>query len=52
MVVQFGMTNASMNFQGYIITAIIETLDDVLSAYLDDVSRYSDSKEDHIGHDK
>jgi len=49
---QFGTTNAPADFQRYINNAISEALDDVTSAYLDDVLIYSDSKEEHVGHVK
>jgi len=51
-VIQFGTTNAPVDFQGYINNAIREALDDFASAYLDDVLTYSDSKEEHVGHVK
>jgi hypothetical protein len=49
---QFGTTNAPVDFQGYMNNAIREALDDFASAYLDDVLIYSDSKEEHVGHVK
>jgi len=51
-VIQFGITNAPVDFQGYINNAIREALDDFASAYLDDVLIYSNSEEEHIGHVK
>ena len=52
MVMQFGTTNASADFQGYINNAIREALDDFASAYLDDILIYSDSEEEHVGYVK
>jgi len=51
-VMQFGITNAPVDFQSYINNAIREALDDFASAYLDDVLIYSDSVEEHIDHVK
>jgi len=51
-VMQFGTINAPADFQGYINNAIREALDDIASAYLDDVLIYSDSEEEHISHVK
>jgi hypothetical protein len=51
-VMQFGTTNAPVDFQGYINNSIREALDDFASAYLDDVLIYSDSEEEHVGHVK
>jgi len=51
-VMQFGTTNAPADFQGYIITAIREALDDFASAYSDNVLIYSDSEEEHVDHVK
>jgi hypothetical protein len=49
---QFGTTNAPADFQGYINNAIREALDDIATAYLDDVLIYSDSEEEHVSHVK
>jgi len=46
-VLQFRMTNAPADFQGYINNAIQEALDEFAAAYLDDVWIYSDSEEGH-----
>jgi hypothetical protein len=46
---QFGIRNPPVEFQGYINNLIREALDNIASAYLDDVLIYSDSKEEHIG---
>jgi len=51
-VMQFGTTNATADFQGYINNVIWEALDDFASAYLDDILIYSDSEEEHVGHVK
>jgi len=47
-VMQFGMTNAAADFQGYINTTIREVLDDSASAYLGNILIYSHSVEDHV----
>jgi len=49
---QFGTTNAPVDFQGYIDNAIREGFDDFASAYLDDVLIYSVSEEERVGHVK
>jgi hypothetical protein len=49
---QFGTTNAPVDFQGYINNAIWEALDHFPSANLDDILRYNESEEDHVGHVK
>jgi hypothetical protein len=49
---QFSTTNAPADFQGYINNALREALDDIASAYLDDVLIYSNSEEEYVGHDK
>ena len=51
-VMQFGTTNAAVDFQGYINNTIREALDDFVSAYLDDILIDSDSEEEHVGHVK
>jgi len=47
---QFGTMNAQLDLQGYVINAIQDALDDVASAYLDNVLIYSDSEDEHVGH--
>lgn len=49
-VMQFGTTNAPAHFQGYINITIWEALDDFPSPYLDNISIYSDSEEEHEEH--
>jgi hypothetical protein len=51
-VIQSGTTNAQADFQGYINNAIREALDDLASAYSDDVLIYNDSGEEHVRHVK
>ena len=51
-VMQFGMTNAAADFQGYINNAIQEALDEFASAYLDDIHIYSSSEEEPESHVK
>jgi hypothetical protein len=51
-VMQFGTTNAPADFQGNINNAISEALDDIASAYLDDVLINIDSEKDHVCHGK
>jgi len=48
-VMQFGTTNGPADFQGYIIDASKEALDDVALGYLDDVLIYCDSEVEHFG---
>jgi len=52
MVIQFGTTNAPVDFQGYINNTLREALDDFASAYLDKILIYSDSEEEHVEHVK
>jgi len=47
---QFRTTNAPADFESYIINAIRETLDAFESSWLDSISIYSDSEEEHVGH--
>jgi len=49
---QFGTTNASADFQGYINNTIREALDEFASAYFDDILIYSNFKEEHVWHVK
>jgi len=51
-VMQFGMTNAPADFQGYINNAIREALDNFASVYLDDFLIYSDPEEEQVDHIK
>jgi len=51
-IMQLRRTNAPVDFQGYIKNAIRGALDDFASSYLDDVSIYSDSEEEHVNHVK
>jgi hypothetical protein len=52
LMMQCGLTKAPADFEGDINNTIRETLDDLASAYLDDVLIYIDSEEDHVRHDK
>jgi len=52
MVMQFRMTNAPADFQRYINNTIREALDDFALVYLDDISIYSTSEEEHVEHVK
>lgn len=45
---QFGMTNAPADFQGYINNTISEVLDDSASAYLGNILIYSHSVEEDV----
>jgi len=47
-VMQFGMTNAPADFQGYINNTISEVLDDSASAYLGNILIYSHSVEEDV----
>jgi len=49
---QFGTTNATADFQGYINITIGEALSDYASAYLDDILICSNSEDEHAGHVK
>jgi len=48
MVMQFGMTNAPADIQGYINNTIRDALDDFASAYSDGVLIYSNSEKEHV----
>jgi len=52
LVMQFGMTNAPADIQGYINSTIREAMDNFVSAYLDDILTYSNSIEEHEQHVK
>jgi transposase InsO family protein len=52
MVMQFGTTNASADFQGYINNTIQEAQDVFASAYPDNILIYSNSAKDHEQHVK
>jgi len=49
-VMQFGTMNAAAVFQWYINNTIWEALDELASAYLDDLLIYSNSEEEHVEH--
>jgi len=51
-VMQYGTTNAPADFKGYINNTIREDLDDIASAYPDDILLYSDLEEKHMEHVK
>jgi hypothetical protein len=46
---QFWKTNAPADSQGYIYNTVRVALNELASAYLDDVLIYSDSEENHVG---
>jgi hypothetical protein len=52
LVMQFGTTNAAVDFQGYINDTIREALDHFASAFLEDILIYSNSIEEHEDHVK
>jgi hypothetical protein len=51
-VLQFGMTNTPAEFCGNIHIAIHDAFHDFASTCMDDVTIYSDSEEEHAGHDQ
>ena len=51
-VMQFGTTHATADFQGYINHTIREAVNDIASAYRDDILIYSDSEDEHVDHVK
>jgi len=50
LVLPCGMTHAPADFQGYINNTIREVIDDLASAYFDDILIYSNSVEEHDEH--